>query len=86
MPTPSRSLPTGDQPSGEVEKRITAPKRRLARNVLMISILDSKKILNSGDRKYTDDEVMLIRAYLYLIGKIQTDINNYKDLEDDDEL
>ena len=60
--------------------------RTLAQNVLMISILDSKKILNSGDRKYTDDEVMLIRAYLYLIGKIQTDINNYKDLEDDDEL
>lgn len=61
--------------------------RTLARNVLMISILDSKKILNSGDRKYTDDEVMLIRAYLYLIGKIQTDINNYKDLEEnDDEL
>ncbi len=61
--------------------------RTLARNVLMISILDSKKILNSGDIKYTDDEVMLIRAYLYLIGKIQTDINNYKDLEEnDDEL
>lgn len=60
--------------------------RTLAQNVLVISILDSKKILNSGDRKYTDDEVMLIRAYLYLIGKIQTDINNYKDLEDDDEL
>lgn len=53
----------------------------------MISILDSKKILNSGDIKYTDDEVMLIRAYLYLIGKIQTDINNNKDLEEnDDEL
>lgn len=61
--------------------------RTLARNVLMISILDSKKILNSGDIKYTDDEVMLIRAYLYLIGKIQTDINNNKDLEEnDDEL
>ncbi len=59
--------------------------RTLARNVLMISILDSKKILNSGDRKYTDDEVMLIRAYMYLIGKIQTDINNYKDLEEDDD-
>lgn len=51
----------------------------------MLSLIESKKILNAGDRKYTDDEVMQIRDYLYLIAKIQLN-NNINDLEDDEEL
>lgn len=51
----------------------------------MLSIIESKKILNSGDRKYTDDEVILIRDYLYLIAKIQLN-NKINDIEDDEEL
>ena len=52
----------------------------------MLSLIESKKILNAGERKYTDDEVMLIRAYLYLIGEIQMNNNKYKELEEDAEL
>ena len=50
----------------------------------MLSLIESKKILNAGDRKYTDDEVMQIRDYLYLIAKIQLN-NKINDLEDDEE-
>lgn len=66
---------------GKANNRINAD---ISTEGAMISILDSKKILNSEDRKYTDDEVRLIREYLYLIAKIQ--LNNYiNDLEDDEE-
>lgn len=51
----------------------------------MLSLIESKKILNAGERKYTDEEVMQIRDYLYLIAKIQLN-NNVNDFEDDEEL
>lgn len=51
----------------------------------MLSLIESKKFLNAGDRKYTDDEVKQIRDYLYLIANIQLN-NKINDLEDDEEL
>ena len=42
----------------------------------MISIAESKKILNAGERKYTDEEVKKIRDYIYTVAKIQVDIEN----------
>lgn len=84
MPTPTRSLSTGDQPLGEVEKRITAAMRSETQEY-MLSLIESKKFLNAGDRKYTDDEVKQIRDYLYLIANIQLN-NKINDLEDDEEL
>ena len=51
----------------------------------MLSLNYCKNILNAEDRKYTDEEVMQIRDYLYLIAKIQLN-NNIDDLEDDEEL
>lgn len=51
----------------------------------MLSLIESKKFLNAGDRKYTDDEVKQIRDYLYLIANIQLN-NKINDLEADEEL
>lgn len=51
----------------------------------MLSLIESKKFLNAGDRKYTDDEVKQIRDYLYLIANIQLN-NKINDLEDDEEI
>ena len=31
----------------------------------------SKQILNNGTKKYTDEEVKLIRAYLYVLAELQ---------------
>jgi hypothetical protein len=39
-----------------------------------------KKILNKGNRKYSEEEVKMIREYLYLIAEIENnDLNNEKD-------
>ena len=44
----------------------------------MLSLEESKKILNAGDRKYTDEEVKQIRDYLYTVARIQVDMENRK--------
>ena len=44
----------------------------------MITLENCKKILNRTDKKYTDEEVKLIRAYLYLMAQIQLEIENNK--------
>lgn len=42
----------------------------------MLNITESKRILNAGDRKYTDEEIKLIREYIYFVAKIQVEIEN----------
>lgn len=44
----------------------------------MLGLEESKKILNAGDRKYTDEEVKQIRDYLYTVARIQVDMENGK--------
>lgn len=40
----------------------------------MISIEDCKKILNKGKRKYTNDQIKMIRKYLYQFAEIELKI------------
>lgn len=42
----------------------------------MIVLENCKKILNKGERKYKDEEVKIIREYLYYIGGLQLEIEN----------
>jgi hypothetical protein len=42
----------------------------------MITIEQSKKILNTEKRKYKDEEIKMIREYLYFIGSLQLEVNN----------
>lgn len=42
----------------------------------MITLENCKKILNKTNKKYTDEEVKLIRAYLYMMAQIQLEIEN----------
>ena len=42
----------------------------------MIALENCKKILNKGERKYKDEEIKIIREYLYFIGGLQLEINN----------
>lgn len=42
----------------------------------MITLEQCKKILNRRERKYKDDEIKIIREYLYLIGGLQLEIEN----------
>ena len=42
----------------------------------MITLENCKKILNSKERKYTDEEIKMIRAYLYVMEQIQLEIEN----------
>ena len=37
----------------------------------MLSILECKKILNKGERKYTDEETKMIREFLYKVAEIE---------------
>ena len=50
----------------------------------MLPIDFCKKILNKGTRKFNDEEVKLIREYLYLIGQIELENNVFKKEEDDE--
>jgi hypothetical protein len=43
----------------------------------MISLTESKKILNKGERKYTDEEVKEIRDYLYKMAELQIETEKY---------
>ena len=45
---------------------------------IMIVLEQCKNILNSKERKYKDDEIKLIREYLYFIGGLQLEIENNK--------
>jgi hypothetical protein len=42
----------------------------------MISLVQCKKILNKGRRKYSDEEIKEIRNYLYIIGQIEIITDN----------
>ena len=42
----------------------------------MITLEQCKKILNTGERKYKDEEIKMIREYLYFIGGLQLEANN----------
>lgn len=42
----------------------------------MITIEQSKKILNTGERKYKDEEIKMIQDYLYFIGGLQIEVEN----------
>lgn len=42
----------------------------------MLTLAESKKILNAGERKYTDEEVKLIREYIYFVAKLQIELEN----------
>lgn len=47
----------------------------------MVSIDKCKKLLNSGKRKYSEEEIKAIREFLYLIAEFETNDLN----KDDDE-
>lgn len=42
----------------------------------MLSLEICKKILNSGKNKYTDDEIKLIREYIFFLAELQIENNN----------
>ena len=42
----------------------------------MITIEQSKKILNTGERKYQDEEIKKMREYLYFIAGLQLEAEN----------
>lgn len=42
----------------------------------MITLGNCKKILNNKERKYTDEEIKMIRAYLYMMAQIQLEMEN----------
>ena len=44
----------------------------------MIALGQCKKILNRGERKYTENEIKEIRSYLYFIGGLQIENNENK--------
>ena len=44
----------------------------------MISLTEAKKILNKGERKYTDEEVKEITEYLYKMAELQIETEKYK--------
>jgi len=41
----------------------------------VISIENCKKILNQGERKYNEEEIKIVRDYLYFIGQLELDNN-----------
>lgn len=47
----------------------------------MITLEKCKKILNKGEHKYNEEEIRLIREYLYFIGQIQKENNENKNLQ-----
>lgn len=40
---------------------------------IMLTILECKKILNKGERKYTDEEIKMIREFLYTVAEIENE-------------
>lgn len=50
----------------------------------MLSLEESKKILNKGERKYTDEEILKIRDFLYELG--QLDYENFMMLQREGKL
>ncbi|GAB6009126.1 hypothetical protein [Dysgonomonas reticulitermitis] len=45
-----------------------------------MSIEECKKILNKGKRRYTDEEVKMIREYLYQFAEIELKIREENDV------
>ena len=46
------------------------------KNYTMINIEQCKKVLNNGERKYKDEEIKMIRDYLYQLANFE--INELK--------
>ena len=44
----------------------------------MISLELCRRILNKNGRKYTDEEIEMIREFLYKIGEIQIEVEHNK--------
>lgn len=44
----------------------------------MISLTEAKKILNKGERKYTDEEVKEILRTLSIMAELQIETEKYK--------
>lgn len=42
----------------------------------MLSLEVCKKILGSGKNKYTDNEIKLIREYIFFLAELQIENNN----------
>jgi len=42
----------------------------------MIPLEQCKKVLNKGERKYKDEEIKIMREYLYFIGNLQIETDN----------
>ena len=42
----------------------------------MITIEQCNKILNKGERKYNNEEIKMMREYLYILGGLQLVIEN----------
>lgn len=47
----------------------------------MLPIESCKKVLNKGNRKYSEEEVRMVREFLYLIAEIEN--NDLKTKEDE---
>lgn len=43
---------------------------------IVITLEQCKKILNNGERNYSDDQIKKIRNYLYFIGHIEIETDN----------
>lgn len=41
----------------------------------MLSLEVCKKILNKGKKKYTDEEIKLIREYIFFLAELQIENN-----------
>lgn len=42
----------------------------------MLSLEICKKILNSGENKYTENEIKLIRDFVFFLAELQIENNN----------
>lgn len=47
----------------------------------MITLDKCNKILNGGERRYSEEEIKMIRDFLYLVAEIE---NNYLNEENDE--
>jgi len=52
------------------------PSEAQHKNYTMINIEQCKKVLNNGERKYKDEEIKMIRDFLYQLAELE--INELK--------
>lgn len=46
---------------------------------IMLTLDECKRILNTGERAYTDEQVKHIREYLYLFASLEMEANKIKE-------